>query len=65
MARFTEIYMIMELCDSDLKKLCRQSKFCNFSSPVLRLTVSRFLVTIDRCYDFAGLLCSDVFCYGV
>lgn len=24
MTSFTEIYMIMELCDSDLKKLCRQ-----------------------------------------
>lgn len=24
MSSFTEIYMIMELCDSDLKKLCRQ-----------------------------------------
>ena len=24
MGNFTEIYMIMELCDSDLKKLCRQ-----------------------------------------
>ena len=26
MANFTEIYMIMELCDSDLKKLCRQER---------------------------------------
>ena len=24
MSSFTEIYMIMELCDSDLKKLCRR-----------------------------------------
>lgn len=26
MGSFTEIYMIMELCDSDLKKLCRRCR---------------------------------------
>ena len=68
MAKFTEIYMIMELCDSDLKKLCRQSEYCNFSSPVLNYLsrdVSRGLIDAVQLDLVCTQMSSDCYSYGV
>ena len=49
MAKFTEIYMIMELCDSDLKKLCRQTASNYASREGLCLEPAEHNILAIRC----------------